>query len=101
MSTSQTTADVTAAGLSKVDQNINNTEEDRSHEARGHKANLSNPSMSPEGLRTERMYLEKQDARTYADGFADTSQASKEKSARILKELGEDGVFHGKQGKGE
>lgn len=46
MSTSQTTADVTAAGLSQVDQNINNTEEDRSHEARGHKANLSNPSAS-------------------------------------------------------
>lgn len=45
MSTEQTTADVTAAGLSKTDQNINNTEEDRSHEARGHKANLSNPSM--------------------------------------------------------
>lgn len=56
MSTSQTTADVTAAGLSKIDQNINNTEEDKSHEARGHKANLSNPSMSPDGLRTERMY---------------------------------------------
>jgi hypothetical protein len=50
MSTSQTTADVTAAGLSQVDQNINNTEEDRSHEARGHKANLSNPSMFFEGL---------------------------------------------------
>lgn len=46
MSTQQTTADVTAAGLSQVDQNINNTEEDRSHEARGHKANLSNPSVS-------------------------------------------------------
>ncbi|KAJ4333024.1 hypothetical protein N0V87_007923 [Didymella glomerata] len=74
MSTSQTTADVTAAGLSQVDQNINNTEEDRSHEARGHKANLSNPN---------------------------TSQASKEKSAKILKELGEDGVSYGKQGKGE
>lgn len=47
MSTQQTTADVTAAGLSQVDQNINNTEEDRSHEARGHKANLSNPSTLP------------------------------------------------------
>ena len=44
MSAQQTTADVTAAGLSQIDQNINNTEEDRSHEARGHKANLSNPS---------------------------------------------------------
>ncbi|KAF3041330.1 hypothetical protein E8E12_006487 [Didymella heteroderae] len=74
MSTSQTTADVTAAGLSQVDQNINNTEEDRSHEARGHKANLSNPN---------------------------TSQASKEKSAHILKELGEDDAFYRKQGKGE
>ena len=46
MSTQQSTADVTAAGLSQVDQNINNTDEDRSHEARGHKANLSNPSES-------------------------------------------------------
>jgi hypothetical protein len=44
MSTKQTTADVTAAGLSKIDQNIDNTKEDRSHAARGHKANLSNPS---------------------------------------------------------
>ncbi|KAF1358540.1 hypothetical protein EJ07DRAFT_123806 [Lizonia empirigonia] len=74
MSTQQTTADVTAAGLSQIDQNINNTEEDRSHEARGHKANLSNPN---------------------------TSKASKEKSAQVLKELGEDNAFYSKQGKGE
>ncbi|KAJ8116202.1 hypothetical protein OPT61_g2314 [Boeremia exigua] len=74
MSTQQTTADVTAAGLSKVDQNINNTDEDRSHEARGHKANLSNPN---------------------------TSEASKEKSAQALKELGEDTALYRKQGKGE
>ncbi|KAF3007946.1 hypothetical protein E8E13_011287 [Curvularia kusanoi] len=70
----QSTADVTAAGLSEVDQNINNTEEDRSHEARGHKANLSNPN---------------------------TSEASKKKSMKALKELGEEAAFYGKQGKGE
>ncbi|KAJ4991535.1 conidiation protein [Stagonosporopsis vannaccii] len=74
MSTQQTTADVTAAGLSQVDQNINNTTEDRSHEARGHKANLSNPN---------------------------TSDTSKEKSAQALKDLGEDNAFYRKQGKGE
>jgi hypothetical protein len=35
---------ITAAGLSEADQNINNSVEDRSHQAAGHKANLSNPS---------------------------------------------------------
>jgi hypothetical protein len=35
---------ITAAGLSKEDQNINNSVEDKSHQAAGHKANLSNPS---------------------------------------------------------
>jgi hypothetical protein len=38
--------DITAAGLSEADQNINNSVEDRSHQAAGHKANLSNPSTS-------------------------------------------------------
>lgn len=38
--------DITAAGLSEADQNINNSVEDKSHEAAGHKANLSNPSTS-------------------------------------------------------
>lgn len=36
---------ITAPGLSEADQNINNTVEDISHQAAGHKANLSNPSM--------------------------------------------------------
>ena len=36
---------ITAPGLSEADQNINNTVEDVSNQARGHKANLSNPSM--------------------------------------------------------
>jgi len=35
---------ITAPGLSEADQNINNTTEDISHKASGHKANLSNPS---------------------------------------------------------
>jgi hypothetical protein len=35
---------ITAAGLSEADQNINNSVEDKSHQAAGHKANLSNPS---------------------------------------------------------
>lgn len=65
---------VTAAGLSEQDQNINNTVEDRSHQAAGHKANLSNPN---------------------------TSEASKEKSKQALKELGGEEAFYGKQGKGE
>jgi hypothetical protein len=34
-----------AAGLSEADQNINNTAEDISHAASGHKANINNPSM--------------------------------------------------------
>ncbi|KAI8939202.1 hypothetical protein NX059_005032 [Plenodomus lindquistii] len=66
--------DITAAGLSEADQNINNSVEDKSHEARGHKANLSNPN---------------------------TSEASKKKSEAALKELGGEGAFYGKQGKGE
>jgi hypothetical protein len=36
--------DITAAGLTEADQNINNSVEDKSHQAAGHKANLSNPS---------------------------------------------------------
>ncbi|KAK7179644.1 hypothetical protein DPSP01_012922 [Paraphaeosphaeria sporulosa] len=63
-----------AAGLSEEDQNINNTAEDISHAASGHKANLSNPN---------------------------TSKASKEKSKEALKELGGEQAFYGKQGKGE
>jgi hypothetical protein len=37
--------DITAAGLSEADQNITNAVEDKSHQAAGHKANLSNPSV--------------------------------------------------------
>ncbi|KAH7081883.1 hypothetical protein BKA63DRAFT_504830 [Paraphoma chrysanthemicola] len=76
MSTSniQTHEDITAAGLTEADQNINNTAEDISHSAQGHKANLSNPN---------------------------TSEASKKKSEAALKELGGEKAFYGKQGKGE
>ena len=35
---------ITAAGLTEADQNLNNSVEDKSHQAAGHKANLSNPS---------------------------------------------------------
>ncbi|KAF2735391.1 hypothetical protein EJ04DRAFT_563410 [Polyplosphaeria fusca] len=62
------------AGLTKEDQNINNTPEDISHAAQGHKANLSNPN---------------------------TSEASKKASEKALKELGGEEAFYGKQGKGE
>ncbi|KAG9204434.1 hypothetical protein B5807_11439 [Epicoccum nigrum] len=65
---------ITAPGLSEADQNINNTTEDISHKASGHKANLSNPN---------------------------TSAESKKKSEQALKELGGEGAFYGKQGKGE
>jgi len=34
----------TAPGYTEADQNINNTTEDISNKASGHKANLSNPS---------------------------------------------------------
>jgi hypothetical protein len=48
-STNQNLADAgqqyKTAGLTKEDQNIDNTVEDISHKASGHKANLSNPSM--------------------------------------------------------
>ncbi|KAJ8116208.1 hypothetical protein OPT61_g2315 [Boeremia exigua] len=63
---------ITAPGLSEADQNINNTTEDISNKASGHKANLSNPS-----------------------------EESKEKSRQALKELGGEEAFYGKQGKGE
>ncbi|GAB7341248.1 hypothetical protein MBLNU457_7525t1 [Dothideomycetes sp. NU457] len=53
---------------------MQNTPEDISHEATGHKANLSNPN---------------------------TSQASKEHSKQVLKELGGEDAFYGKQGEGE
>jgi hypothetical protein len=43
---SSSNQDITAAGLSEADQNINNSVEDKSHQAAGHKANLSNPSKS-------------------------------------------------------
>ncbi|KAF2878061.1 hypothetical protein BDV95DRAFT_480341 [Massariosphaeria phaeospora] len=74
MSTGQSHQGITAPGLSEVDQNINNSTEDISHKAQGHKANLSNPN---------------------------TSEASKEKSKKALKELGGEEAFYGKQGKGE
>ncbi|KAF2244649.1 hypothetical protein BU26DRAFT_434229 [Trematosphaeria pertusa] len=62
------------AGLTEADQNINNTTEDVSNQAQGHKANLSNPN---------------------------TSDASKEHSKQVLKDLGGEKAFYGKQGKGE
>ncbi|RYN99370.1 hypothetical protein AA0120_g1405 [Alternaria tenuissima] len=65
---------ITAPGLSEADQNINNTTEDISNKASGHKANLSNPN---------------------------TSEDSKKKSAEALKALGGEDAFYGKQGKGE
>ncbi|KAF3041331.1 hypothetical protein E8E12_006508 [Didymella heteroderae] len=65
---------VTAPGYTAAEQNIDNTTEDISHKARGHKANLSNPN---------------------------TSEESKEKSRQALKELGGEDAFYGKQGKGE
>ncbi|KAJ4356925.1 hypothetical protein N0V95_002939 [Ascochyta clinopodiicola] len=70
----QKSQDITHPGLSEADQNINNTAEDISHKAAGHKANISNPN---------------------------TSEASKEKSRQALKELGGEDAFYGKQGKGE
>ena len=39
--------------------------------------------------------------RATADAGLDTSEASKEKSAQALKELGGDDAFYRKQGKGE
>ncbi|KAH0345155.1 hypothetical protein KCU81_g4452, partial [Aureobasidium melanogenum] len=50
------------------------TAEDISHEATGHKANLSNPN---------------------------TSDASKEHSKKVLEQLGGEQAFYGKQGEGE
>ncbi|KAI4664534.1 uncharacterized protein J4E88_010678 [Alternaria novae-zelandiae] len=61
---------ITAPGLSEADQNINNTTEDISNKASGHKANLSNPN---------------------------TSEESKKKSAEALKALGGEDAFYGKQ----
>ncbi|KAJ4399853.1 hypothetical protein N0V91_009124 [Didymella pomorum] len=65
---------ITAPGYTAAEQNIDNTTEDISNKAQGHKANLSNPN---------------------------TSEDSKEKSRQALKELGGEEAFYGKQGKGE
>ncbi|KAF2088431.1 putative conidiation-specific expression protein [Saccharata proteae CBS 121410] len=59
------------AGYSEDMQNINQTTEDISHMATGHKANLSNPN---------------------------TSEASKERSRQALEELGGEDAFYGKKG---
>ncbi|KAF4556370.1 Conidiation-specific protein 6-like protein [Elsinoe fawcettii] len=53
---------------------MQNTAEDISHAATGHKANLSNPN---------------------------TSEASKENSRQALKELGGEDAFYGKTGEGK
>jgi hypothetical protein len=82
---------ITAAGLSEADQNINNTTEDISHKASGHKANLSNPSKSQNHTSMTE----------YSYHMPDTSEESKKKSAQALKELGGEDAFYGKQGKGE
>jgi hypothetical protein len=52
--------DITAAGLTEADQNINNSVEDKSHQAAGHKANLSNPSTSSHALELH-YFLRRQD----------------------------------------
>ncbi|ORY07277.1 hypothetical protein BCR34DRAFT_489581 [Clohesyomyces aquaticus] len=62
------------AGLAKEDQAINESPEDISHSAQGHKANISNPN---------------------------TSEKSKENSKQALQELGGERAFYGKQGQGE
>ena len=84
--------DITAAGLSEADQNINNTPEDISHKAAGHKANLSNPSMC---------FRAKRFVNAELTWFTDTSEESKKRSEQALKELGGEEAFYGKQGKGE
>jgi hypothetical protein len=84
---------ITAPGLSEADQNINNTTEDISNKASGHKANLSNPSMS---------FVEAVcGGKWCANELSDTSEESKKKSAEALKALGGEEAFYGKQGKGE
>lgn len=79
------------AGLTKEDQNINNTAEDISNQASGHKANISNPS------KCLFFWLNN---KSNGDNV-DTSQQSKEHSKQVLKELGGDKAFYGKQGQGE
>ncbi|EON67949.1 hypothetical protein W97_07446 [Coniosporium apollinis CBS 100218] len=58
------------AGLSAADQAINESPEDISNQAQGHKANLSNPN---------------------------TSEASKENSRQALEDLGGEDAFYGKK----
>ncbi|KAJ9648939.1 hypothetical protein H2201_002020 [Coniosporium apollinis] len=58
------------AGLSAADQAINESPEDISKQAQGHKANLSNPN---------------------------TSEASKENSRQALEDLGGEDAFFGKK----
>ncbi|KAF2807831.1 uncharacterized protein BDZ99DRAFT_464742 [Mytilinidion resinicola] len=63
-----------AAGYSEEEQKINQTTEDVSHSAQGHKANISNPN---------------------------TSEKSKKHSKEELEKLGGEAAFYGKQGLGE
>lgn len=77
-------------------ENMHNNPEEISNEARGHKANLSNPST------TIQIFLhETQKAVAAANLMVDTSKQSKEHSKEALKELGGEKAFYGKQGAGE
>lgn len=67
--------------------------EDISNKARGHKANLSNPSMYTLQL----LHL----SYGMANSGADTSEQSKEQSRQELKNLGGENAFYGKQEAGQ
>ena len=106
------------AGLTQADQQINQTPEDVSNAASGHKANISNPSTpctSPSLPPSFTPFMPKLPTpSTHPPPFpqtfsaltpiltrADTSQASKEASKQALKDLGGEKAFYGKQGAGE
>ena len=77
---------------------MQNTAEDISHAATGHKANLSNPSTFPSQGQPSFHPLP---FHQRTNSLSDTSEASKENSRKELEKLGGEDAFYGKDKKGD
>ena len=71
-------------------EGANDAPEEISNQARGHKANLSNPSQFLRNPPTERKLI---------CGSIDTGEQSKENSKQALEDLGGEGAFYSKDSK--
>jgi hypothetical protein len=79
-------------------QNINETTEDISNMAKGHKANISNPSMSMCHRSPSRDSRRVDKSRRANLTFeSDTSEESKQNSRQFLESVGGEDAFYGKQ----